>query len=208
MAYNENHSNASKTRKCGKCVTHYTTDVDSLPRNYRGVDWDSCSGYVVEHKDFGSITIVERVNDNITFTFDRTGNTITTHYANLLRGNIVDYDQPTVCGVGIRGSKTKVNVRTSKAYTAWNHMLIRCYLETSPDYHRYGAKGVTVCDRWLRFDNFAEDVKSLEGYEDWINNKQYALDKDKKAIKGQPKIYSPETCCFLSFSENSKIRWK
>ena len=207
MAYNENHSNSSKTRKCGKYVSYYTTDVDSLPKGRTGVDWDKCSGHTVEHKGFGPITINSREGDNLNITFNRTGNTISVHYASLLRGNLVDYDQPTVCGVGIKGSKNGVNVKTSKVYTAWNNMMIRCYSKTSPDYHRYGAKGVTVCDRWLKFDNFAEDVKSLDGYDQWINNKHYALDKDKKAVKGQTKIYSPETCCFLSFSENSKIRW-
>lgn len=207
MAYNKQHSNSNKFRKCGDYVANYNTDTDNLPRVKRGIDWNSCSGYVVEHEQFGPITIGERIGDNLEITFNRTGNTITTHYANLLRGNITDYEQPTLRGVGIRGANTDVNSKTSREYKLWNNIINRCYDENSKDYCRYGAKGIKPCDRWLRFDNFSEDIKKLEGYEEWTNNLNYQLDKDKKAIAGQVKCYSPETCCFISQEENTQIRW-
>lgn len=207
MAYNKHHSNSNKFRKCGDYIAYYNTDTDNLPRVKRGIDWDSCSGYVVEHEQFGPITIGERFGDNLEITFNRTGNTITTHYANLLRGNITDYEQPTLLGVGVRGAKTKVNSKTSREYILWNNVLRRCYDEKSKDYPRYGGKGIKPCGRWLRFDNFSEDIKKLEGYDEWIKNPNYQLDKDKKAIAGQVKCYSPETCCFISLEENTQIRW-
>lgn len=38
-------------------------------------------------------------------------------------------------------------------------MLDRCYRETHTDYHSYGGRGITVCDRWLEsFVSFLEDM--------------------------------------------------
>lgn len=46
----------------------------------------------------------------------------------------------------------------SPTYNTWVNMIGRC---TRPYHHgfaRYGAQGVTVCDRWLTFSNFLADM--------------------------------------------------
>lgn len=40
------------------------------------------------------------------------------------------------------------NVSQHPLYRVHRQMLQRCYLLTAPNYPWYGAKGVTVCDRW------------------------------------------------------------
>lgn len=43
------------------------------------------------------------------------------------------------------------HVRKSKPtpeYTAWAHMNRRCHKETDPEYHKYGGRGIFVCDEW------------------------------------------------------------
>jgi len=40
----------------------------------------------------------------------------------------------------------------------WVKMRERCYDRKSVNYCRYGARGVTVCDRWLDFDAFKADL--------------------------------------------------
>lgn len=35
-------------------------------------------------------------------------------------------------------------------YTSWREMNKRCYLKTCKDYRNYGARGITVCDRWRK----------------------------------------------------------
>lgn len=47
----------------------------------------------------------------------------------------------------------------SSEYHIWQHMKTRCYKEDSISYKNYGARGITVCDRWLQsFENFYADM--------------------------------------------------
>jgi hypothetical protein len=43
-------------------------------------------------------------------------------------------------------------------YRIWAGIKSRCTRPSSAAFHKYGAKGVTVCDRWLTFANFFEDM--------------------------------------------------
>ena len=47
----------------------------------------------------------------------------------------------------------------TKEYNAWCSMKYRCYNKNFEDYHRYGGRGIKVCERWLNsFENFLTDV--------------------------------------------------
>lgn len=92
----------------------------------------------------------------------------------------------------------KVNGSTERCpfYCKWVGMLERCYSEPFkikwPTY-----AGCTVCDEWLTFSKF----KSWMEKQDW-QGKQ--LDKDI-LVKGN-KVYSPETCVFVSAEINYFVR--
>ena len=108
----------------------------------------------------------------------------------------------TVCGVGINDADYAVTLRESATsnkiiwgcpyWEKWRSMLKRCYLKSyhinNPTY-----KGCSVCDEWLTFSNF----KSWMEQQDW-EGKQ--LDKD--LLVYQNKVYSPETCVFISAKLN------
>lgn len=116
-----------------------------------------------------------------------------------------------VCGVGINDAdypthryRTVVNdtgVKVLKLewkcpfYRAWTDMLKRCYYEKRQIIHPT-YQGVTVCEQWHLFSNF----KSWMEKQRWEGN---ALDKDL-LVKGN-KVYSPETCCFVSRRINSLV---
>lgn len=49
-------------------------------------------------------------------------------------------------------------VRSTRTYYCWRSMLGRCERPTSGDYKYYGARGITVCKRWHKFENFLADM--------------------------------------------------
>ena len=47
---------------------------------------------------------------------------------------------------------------TSKVYSVWATMLQRCGNPNCDDYPYYGGRGITVCKRWMKFENFLADM--------------------------------------------------
>ncbi|WP_051555288.1 hypothetical protein [Anaerovibrio lipolyticus] len=48
----------------------------------------------------------------------------------------------------------------------WEDMNRRCYSSKDIHYYQYGARGITVCDRWQKYHNFYDDMYTsyLEHY--------------------------------------------
>lgn len=89
-----------------------------------------------------------------------------------------------------------------KIYYLWKAMIMRStekYWEKHPTY-----TGTTVDDRWRMLSNFVNDIKELEGYDDWVisSNRQMMLDKD--TIFEGNKHYSKNTCRFITHTESNQ----
>lgn len=128
-------------------------------------------------------------------------------------GEVKDYLFPSVFNVGCLGYAWGYAKReeSKRLYYTWRNMLRRCYDKTYSAYKWYGAKGIKVCDRWKRLDYFIEDVVKLKGFDyNKFENNEIELDKDILS-NVEIKVYSPETCCFVSHKENNaealKRRW-
>ncbi len=49
--------------------------------------------------------------------------------------------------------------RITTEYATWSHLKGRCLNPKNSHFHRYGGRGITVCDRWLEsYSNFLEDM--------------------------------------------------
>lgn len=49
--------------------------------------------------------------------------------------------------------------RVTPEYLCWREMKARCTTTAHPSYHRYGGRGISVCDRWIEnFENFYADM--------------------------------------------------
>jgi hypothetical protein len=46
----------------------------------------------------------------------------------------------------------------SPQYAAWSQMIGKCRNPQNSRYEYYGARGITVCERWLEFENFLADM--------------------------------------------------
>ena len=56
--------------------------------------------------------------------------------------------------------KTTHGLSGTPEYQAWKHMKARCFNPNHKAYSDYGGRGITVCDRWLYFENFLADMGS------------------------------------------------
>lgn len=107
-----------------------------------------------------------------------------------------------VCGVGINDADYMTQIFSLKSrkplwicpfYKVWKNLIVRCFdLRLQEKYPTY--KGCTVCEEWLIFSNF----KAWMETQDW---KGKELDKDILS-NANLKLYSPETCCFVSKTLN------
>ena len=107
--------------------------------------------------------------------------------------NDAEYETRKVSIYYENGIKKRKQLWACPFYVKWMQMLQRCfcaeYKNKKPTY-----ADVVCCDDWLLFSNFKKwmEAQDYEGKE---------LDKDLLVFEN--KIYSPESCCFVSRAVNS-----
>lgn len=84
------------------------------------------------------------------------GNKTIVTSCNLVKGNTLS------CGC-LHKEKTKMINRTHglskhRIYRVWRAMINRCEDKNNIMFHRYGARGIKVCDEWHKFENFIKDM--------------------------------------------------
>ena len=147
------------------------------------------------------MTIIEyNTATDMTVRFD-SGYETKAEYSHFKRGEVKDYLEPVVCGVGYLGGKKYSRAEHEHIYRVWHHILLRCYSDKDPRNKAYND--CEVCEEWKNFQNFAQ----------WYEDNYYTvpgqeMNVDKDLFRGETKIYSPETCCILPDSLNSMLVFK
>lgn len=77
-------------------------------------------------------------------------------------------------------------------YSTWQKMHTRCYNSNYHSYHRYGGRGIKVCDEWQSYERFKKDMQGT-----W----QRGLTLDRIDNDAD---YSWLNCRWLPKSENRK----
>ena len=82
----------------------------------------------------------------------------------------------------------------TKFYALWKGMHGRCKNPQTKSFNRYGGRGIKVCERWSKFENFYDDMFS--GYEEGLQLDRINTDGD----------YSPSNCKWSTRIENANNR--
>lgn len=139
------------------------------------------------------------------------GNTTSVSSDNLKSGNT------TSCGCAKFTAKLIHGMTGTPTYKAWDGMIQRCTNINDAGYADYGGRGITVCDRWLVFSNFLEDMgvkpdgHELErmdnnrGY--YSENCKWATRKEQNKNKRNNRLLTmgEDTLCLCDWAEKTGI---
>ena len=98
--------------------------------------------------------------------------------------------------------KTKHGDSGSRLHNVWIMMKQRCNNPNAGEYHRYGGRGIKVCDEWLLFENF-RDWAMLNGYDPNAPRGECTLDRIDN--NGN---YEPNNCRWVDMKTQMKNRPK
>lgn len=161
----------------------------------RKLDWLGYSGL---NKQGLVFTIVDYIDANkIKVVFEATKYEKWSAIREAVCGSIRDNLHPIVANVGFIGDgkyKSKVKGEHTPAYKSWRGMINRCYDPEGHEGRLYMYKNVEVYKEWYNYQVFAEwfEENYIEGC---------VLDKDIKS--GDNKMYSPDTCSFVTQQVNA-----
>lgn len=95
----------------------------------------------------------------------------------------------------------------TRVYQIWYGMKQRCHYVKHIEYHRYGAKGIRVCDEWHGFESFYKDMgdppdgMTLDRID---GNKDYCKDNCRWATTKEQSRNRKSFCHFITHNGKTK----
>ena len=90
----------------------------------------------------------------------------------------------------------KHGMHKSPTYICWQKMKDRCLNPNHIHYHSYGGRGINICDKWMSFEGFFEDMGEMP-------EKGYSVDRINSDGN-----YTKENCRWIPKNHQQKNRRK
>ena len=165
------------------------------------ISYKDCVGKVCKSNLSGDFKILKYNNsENVEIQFTNTGYRKVAVMKEVRNGKIKDPYIPSVCGVGIVGTKYPISEGgvNTKEYDLWQSMLQRCYSDVYQK-KRPTYEGCEVSDNFKSYEYFYEWCHKQIGF----GNEGWHLDKDL-LLKGN-KVYNEDSCIFLPQEVNTLL---
>jgi len=115
--------------------------------------------------------------------------------------------------------------QNNRTYQVWHHIKQRCTNPNDKGYKNYGGRGITICKRWFKFENFFKDMEEQpngysidridnnQGYYKencrWVTPKQNNRNKRTNHLE----TYNGKTQCLTEWAEETgiskqRIEWR
>ena len=101
------------------------------------------------------------------------------------------------CGCQKRESATRHGMSRSPEYRAWRAIFDRCNNPEHKSFHNYGGRGIKICKRWHRFENFIEDMGRRPTY-------AHSIDR----YPNNDGDYEPSNCRWATWKQQAATRRK
>jgi hypothetical protein len=79
-------------------------------------------------------------------------------WQSLVEGKSLCCRECSIEGAGLKRRKPYHDLVQSATYSSWSNMKQRCLNPNNPNFERYGAKGIGIDKRWMKFANFLADM--------------------------------------------------
>lgn len=182
----ERTNSGSVIYKC-KCDCGNIVNISSSGlRNKNTISCGCAMGKDLTGKTFGRLTVLKKSenkgNRRMWLCQCECGSIKIISAANLMGGKTLS------CGCYQKEQTSKAKKihgeKEERLYRIWKNMKSRCYCSNKPDYHRYGGRGIEVCEEWK--DNYLafKEWALANGYKENLSIDRIDFDRN----------YEPDNC--------------